>query len=210
MEFEEKILPFLKEHAFAIVFGFIGLLCIGYGLLTLSKPQQADTVDFQTKSDDTVRSVITPVGKQITIDIEGAVQKPGVYSLPPNSRIQDALIAAGGLSQTADRQRVAQTLNLAASLMDGAKLYIPAAGEQYAGSEDVSNSSSGNVQGASSKTVNINQASETELDALPGVGPVTAQKIIAGRPYQSVQELVDKKIIGQSVYSKIKDQVSVY
>lgn len=126
-------------------------------------------------------------------------------------RIQDALIAGGGgLSENADRQQVAQNLNLAAPLTDVAKLYIPSVGEQMTGSSGMADSSSGDVEDSATRTVNINQASESELDALPGIGPMTAQKIISNRPYQNVQDLLDKKVLGQSVFSKIKDQVSVY
>ena len=75
------------------------------------------------------------------------------------------------------------------------------------------NLSSGGGNGvlcAETKMVNINTASETELDALPGVGPVTAQKIISNRPYQKIDDLVSKKAVGASVFSKIKDQISIY
>jgi len=170
---------------------------MGFGLLTLSQPQTSESAGNPQPSQAAFsqpRTLISPIAKQITIDIEGAVEKPGVYTLPANSRIQNALIAAGGLSQTADRQQVSQNLNLAAVLTDGAKLYIPAVGEQMAGSGAGSTNASGNVQGASLKMVNINLASESDLDALPGVGQVTAQKIIDNRPYQSVQELLDKKV----------------
>lgn len=210
MEWKEQILLFFKEHVMALMFGIIGLLCLCYGFISLSHPQQTSDSQFQNLQTPSIPVKISSVSKQITIDIEGAVQKPGVYKVPSDARIQDALIAAGGLSKDADRQQVAQNLDLAAPLTDGTKLYIPAIGEQMMTSGDTSNSSSGSVQGASTGTVNINQASESELDALPGVGPVTAQKIINNRPYQSVQELLDKKVVGQSVFSKIKDQVSVY
>ena len=72
---------------------------------------------------------------------------------------------------------------MAAPLRWGSKLYIPAVGEQMMTSGDNSNSSSGTVQSISNGTVNINQASEEQLDALPGIGPVTAQKIISNRSY---------------------------
>src|SRR5476651_670872 len=103
-------------------------------------------------------------------------------------------------------------LKISISLLpyDGAKLYIPAVGEHVMTSGSALDSSTGIIQGNGTKTVNINQASESDRDALPGVGPVTAQKIIDKRPYQSVQELLDKKVVGQSVFLKIKDQVSVY
>src|SRR6266568_4600718 len=207
MELQEKLLPFVKEHGIALLLGVVGLICLGYGLITLSQPQPSEgNNNFQPSQEkvSVMRTPLTPVPKQITIDIEGSVEKPGVYTLPAVSRTQDALIAAGGLSQNADRQQVAQHLNLAAPLTDGAKLYIPATGEQLVTSGNSSDSSSG-VSGSGSKIVNINQATESDLDALPGVGPVTAQKIIDNRPYQSVQDLLDKKAVGQSVFSKIKD-----
>ena len=212
MEFEEKVLPFIKEHGIALSLGIVGIVLVGYGFFTVSQSQKTDS-NFSFEPTEAVspevRSNVSPVTKEITIDIEGAVEKPGVYKLPSESRVQDALIASGGLSADADRQKVAQMLNLAASLTDSAKLYIPAVGEQYIGSEEAANSSSGTgVQGSS--TVNINQASSSDLDNLPGIGPVTAQKIISNRPYQSVQDLLDKKVVGQSEFEKIKDQISVY
>ena len=102
---------------------------------------------------------------------------------------------------------------MAAPLTDGAKLYIPAVGEQMTGSGESSNSSSADdntVLGAQTKTININTASDSDLETLSGVGPATAQKIIAGRPYHSAQELLDKKIVGTSVFGKIKEKVTVY
>lgn len=210
MDWNETMLPFLKEHVIAIVFGAVGLICLSYGAISLLHPQQTIDPEFPPLEASSRTIKVTPVVKKITIDVEGAVQKPGVYQLPADSRTQDALVAAGGLSQNADHQEVAQNLNLASQLTDGAKLYIPTIGEQMVTSGSASTSSSGNVAGASTGKVNINQASESELDALPGIGPVTAQKIISNRPYQSVQDVIDKKAVGQSVFSKIKDLVSVY
>jgi len=212
-ELQEKLVPIIREHGIALGLCLLGLVCMGFGIIPQVQPQiSSGAENFQPSPQDlpAVRTPISPITKQITIDVEGAVEKPGVYTLPANSRIQNALIVAGGLSQSADRQLVAQNLNLAAPLMDGAKLYIPAVGEQMMTSGNGPNSSSENIQESGTKSVNINQASETDLDALPGVGPVTAQKIIDNRPYQEVQDLLDKKVVGQSVFDKIKDLVSVY
>jgi len=210
MEVGERISSFLKEHAVAVVLVVVGVVCVGYGLISLS-PKQSTANDSQFQSFASIspaKIAVSPTIKQITVDIEGAVKKPGVYALAAASRIQDAILAAGGMSSSADRKIVAQNLNLAAPLTDGAKIYIPAVGEQMVTSNGVSDNSSGTVAGSS--TVNINQATEEELDALPGVGPVTAQKIIANRPYQSNDDLLNKKVVGQSEFTKIKDQVSVY
>jgi len=212
MDFKEIFISFFKEHAIALTFGILGLICFGYGLISLAHPQQANDTQFQNlqPSSNAAKAPISPIQKQITIDVEGAVEKPGVYKVNASDRIQDALIAAGGLSHDADRHQIAQNLNLAAPLTDGSKLYIPAVGEQMMTSGNGSSNSSGTVQGASTGRVNINQASEEALDALPGIGPVTAQKIISNRPYQSVEDLVSKKAVGASEFAKIKDQVSVY
>lgn len=210
MDFKETFLSSVKEHIVALSFGAIGLICLVYGLISLSHPQPTADTQLQNLESPSVAVRTSPVQKQITIEVEGAVEKPGVYKVSANARIQDALIAAGALSQDADRHQVAQNLNLAAQLIDGAKLYIPAAGEQMVTSSDTSSNSSGSVQGVSTGLVNLNQASEEELDALPGIGPVTAQKIISNRPYANVQDLLNKKAVGASEFTKIKDQVSVY
>lgn len=212
---DERVVAFVKEHAFALVFGLVGLGFLSYGLFTLSfSPKPDDGIQFQSGHENgSAHSSAKKATKQITIDIEGAVQKPGVYKLDSGSRIQDALIAAGGLAANADRLKVSQTVNLAALLTDSAKLYIPSIGEQSmasGGGTDVSSGGTNGVLGTATKTVNINTASASELDALPGVGPATAQKIISNRPYEKIDDLVSKKAVGASVFAKIKDQISVY
>jgi competence protein ComEA len=144
--------------------------------------------------------------KTILVDVEGAVVKPGVYKLPVESRIQDGLIAAGGLSAKADREYVAKTLNLAIKLTDGTKIFIPTLGEPT-GSEPVLGAT---TVGATNALINVNTASESQLDSLPGIGPVTAQKIISGRPYGSLDELLSKKIVSAKVYAQIKDKIAIY
>ena len=113
------------------------------------------------------------------------------------------------MTKEADNQRISQTINRAAIVADGGKLYFP----------KISDSSSsnivrreGNTPGVPSQTtdmVNINMASQAQLDELAGVGPVTAQKIIDGRPYQVLTELVSKKAMSQSVFDKVKDRLTL-
>jgi competence protein ComEA len=116
---------------------------------------------------------------------------------------------AGGMSQDADKIKVSQTLNLAAKLSDGAKLYIPSVGEQMMTSQE-SNNSMSVLSSSNTNGININQASASELEALPGIGKVAADKIIKNRPYQNISELVEKKVIGGSVFEKIKTKISIY
>ncbi len=139
----------------------------------------------------------------IKVDIEGAVQRPGIYEIPNDSRIQDVLITAGGLLAKADRTTMSKTINLAQRLFDGQKIYFPEVGET------VVNVTAGSSSQSNSATININTASESDLDTLAGVGPVTAKKIISGRPYQNISDLITKHLVGQSVYDKIKDTITV-
>lgn len=204
----EKYSPILRQYSVPLIIGAAGLVFLGYGLVTLNtkKPDKPDIL-FEAASDQSplVKNSVTPEQQQISVDIEGAVMQPGVYKLKADSRVQDALIAAGGMNNTADRTKVSQSLNLAARLTDGGKIYIPSVGEQAIAS------SSQNVLSAqaSGGIVNINNAVISDLDSLPGVGQVTAQKIIDNRPYQIPDDLVNKKIVNKGVWEKIKDKVTV-
>lgn len=134
--------------------------------------------------------------------------------MPKDSRVEDALISAGGLSTSADRTWTVRYLNLAARLSDGQKIYIPKLGEQ---SEVLTANNSSSYQNVSSSfsnqesgLVNINTASQKELEELPGIGPVYAQSIIEHRPYSSVDELLSKGVLKKSTFEKIKDKVSLW
>ena len=127
-----------------------------------------------------------------------------MYKLESEARVNDALVVAGGLASGADRDWVSKNLNLAMKLVDGQKLYIPEVGEK---------GESGRLTEGKDRPlslININSASVSRLDTLWGVGEATAKKIIGGRPYGSVEELLTKKIVKTNVYEAIKDEVSVY
>lgn len=142
--------------------------------------------------------------KMISVDVSGAVNKPGVYQLTAGSRIEEAIKAAGGFSPDSNSEYISKYLNLAQLVSDGTKVYVPFEGESGSVSQ-----SGAQVAGQQSK-ININTASQSELEALSGIGPVTASKIISDRPYQSIDELLNKKVVGKSVFEKIRDQIAVY
>ncbi|MCL4354638.1 ComEA family DNA-binding protein [Patescibacteria group bacterium] len=196
-ELRQKLLSFLKQNLFFVILCLAGVIFLFYGLMSFYGSSTAsDQVEINTQVDSNIEA-------KIIIDVEGAVFKPGVYQISSSGRIQDGLIAAGGLNELADREWVAKNLNLAAKLTDGAKIYIPKAGEQVS----IQNSSAvSSVDGL----ININIADSTSLDTLPGVGKVTAEKIINGRPYSSTTDLVAKKILGATAFEKIKDKISAY
>ena len=158
---------------------------------------------------------------QIVVDVDGAVAHPGLYKLPPDSRVQAALAAAGGLSPQADAHRI----NRAAKLHDGQKLYVLSQGEstppQAASSGQgcegqACTSAEGGVAGSDPEgqgLVNINTANATQLTQLPGVGPAIAQKIIdyrtANGPFTSVDDLTKVPGIGAAKLAQIKSHARV-
>lgn len=150
----------------------------------------------------------------VTSDISGEVIKPGVYKLPNGSRIDDLLVAAGGLTANADRSWTEKYLNRAAKLTDGQKVYIPSVNEQSATTTAKTNGGNQTTSPSFSVTrtdlVNINTATLGELDTLPGIGQVYGQNIIEHRPYSTIEELVSKGAIKQSLYDKIKDLITIY
>lgn len=183
--------------------GGLGLIVFGYGMYQLLVPKDDGGVVIEKASSDE-NSPSQKQEKTIVVDIEGAVEKPGVYTLLESSRVNDAILKAGGLSVKVDKEALAKGINLAARLGDGQKIYIPFEGEQ-----PQINTSGAHVAGIESSVIRINSASASELDSLPGVGSVTADKIISNRPYSSLEELVSKKAVTKSTYEKIKDRISL-
>ncbi len=199
--FQNALLGFAKKNFLVLGLLGVGLVFLGIGAMQILGTHKTQ-IKFEKSAE--VAGVESSSSAKIKIDVEGQVINPGVYSLNTDARIQDALIAAGGMSSQADRKQI----NLAAKVADGQKIYVPAQGEAMpAGSSMIS--SSGSTAQNPNGPVSINSATESELDSLPSVGPVTAQKIINGRPYAVLQDLVSKKILGQKTYDKIKDMISL-
>ena len=142
----------------------------------------------------TSASEVSPVD-ELVVHVDGAVVNPGVYKLSAGSRISDIVEKAGGFSEEVDRSKV----NLAAKLTDGQKIEITKIGQK---------SQEATLGQTTSGLIDINSATVGQLDTLPGIGTVTAGKIIAGRPYADISELKIKKIVTASVYEKIKDLIS--
>jgi competence protein ComEA len=141
----------------------------------------------------------------IMIDIGGGVEHPGVYELPHGSRVEDAIQSAGGLSDDADEAGIGKAVNRARVLTDGEKIFIPEK-DMVKGVKTENQKSSG-IQ--KNSFVSVNTASLTELDTLPGIGEATARKIIDGRPYVALEDLVTRKVVSMSVFEKIKEMISL-
>ncbi len=162
----------------------------------------------------------------IVVDISGAVENPQVVELKGNSRVEDAISAAGGLKGNADITGI----NRAAFLADGEKIYIPTKGEsassvptisgnsqsQLAGLESGSSGSffAGSSSGLSgTQKVNINQATSEELQTLNGVGPATAEKIMDYRSsngyFKTIEDIKNIDGIGDKTFEKLKEHITV-
>jgi competence protein ComEA len=146
------------------------------------------------------------------VHVLGAVKKPGLVTLTAGSRVQDAIDAAGGLTRKADPGE----LNLAQQVSDGQQIMVGTkakpSGELRSGSSGGSGSSSdsgstGGSAGSSGQPVNLNTASQAQLEELPGVGPVMAGKIIAWRTehgrFSRVEELQEIVGVGPKTYAKL-------
>lgn len=149
--------------------------------------------------------------KKIFVEVSGEVVKPGVYQMSANARVFEVLEKAGGLTEDADRSFVDKTVNKAAKLVDGQKIFIPRAVGNQSSVLSARDLNSAEVnQNVSSHLININTDSFQKLDSLPGIGQTYAQRIIDHRPYSSIEDLKNKKVIPNSLFEKIKDKITVY
>ena len=141
----------------------------------------------------------------LVIDVQGAVKRPGLVILPAGSRVADALQAAGGYARNADLNAAAASLNLAATLADGAQVYVPVIGI-------AAGPGGGGGGGGGTGLINLNTATPEELESLPGIGPVTAQKIVAARaeqPFTTLDELLARDVIHSGQLEDIRDLVTL-
>ncbi len=170
-------------------------------------------------------STTIEVAPELVVQAAGAVRSPGVYRLPAGARVDDLVTEAGGFGPGADPDRV----NLAAPLVDGERVWIPAAGEWaapevLAGGVGGAGSASGSQAGGADddddaagagpdEPLDLNRADADDLEELPGVGPATAEAILAHReengPFASVDALLDVRGIGEAKLEAIRPLVKV-
>jgi competence protein ComEA len=151
----------------------------------------------------------SPSGAQLSelmVDVQGAVRRPGLVRLPPGARVADAIAAAGGYSGKADLLAAASAINLAATLADGAQVFVPIQGVAVAPAASLPGAPTGGG------LVNLNTASPEALEALPGIGPVTVQKILAARaerPFATLEELLERDVMNSGQLEDIRSLVTL-
>jgi len=172
------------------------------------EPQLQEQIDAPMDADlpSAPRSTDTPsAASKVIVYISGAVGAPDVYELPADARIKDLILAAGGLTADADPERV----NLAERLKDGEHIHVPRQGEAPAADAVVADAAGA----AQSGPLDLNTASASDLDGLPGIGQSFADRIIEYRtingPFTSVEDLQKVKGIGAALFAKIAPLVSV-
>lgn len=194
---KQEVIQLADKFKIPIALSFFGTVLIIGGLVF---PNSSNSSKNEYPKESLIESQ-----KLISVDVSGAVNRPGVYKLSANSRVEDAIRSSGGFSSLVNKSYVSKYLNLAQKLTDGAKIYVPFEGESNAQVSQIQP-----VLGTSQSIVNINLASQSELEALPGIGPVTASRIISDRPYQNIDDLLAKKVVNKSTFEKIKTSIGVF
>jgi competence protein ComEA len=210
----------LATIAKAVGIGAAALVCGVLAIVLATSSGEGDVrVDGGGPFESSIRpetssSAVIDGAYEVVAEIVGAVRKPGVYRLPSGSRLADLVRQAGGYGPRVDTGRAEQDLNLAATVKDGDHVRVPsrddAADSSPAGGGG-SMAGGGSGSGGTAR-VDLNRATQAELEALPGIGPATAQKIIAARDeaaFTTVDELRSRGVLGEKTFEKLRDLLTV-
>ena len=195
-------LPFTRSQALVAVLVLAVLLLVAGRFITRSEAARPEVPAPETVVAEAVAPAEPP---EIVVHVVGAVRSPGLYRLAEGSRVADALTLAGGAGPKADLAGV----NLAAPLVDGTQVLVPRRGEAVAAGGAAASTGSGALSPPG--PVRLSTATLEELDALPGVGPVTAERILQYReqhgPFRTVEELDAVPGIGPARLEQLRELV---
>ncbi len=212
------LLKKLKKYLLEIILLTVALVIAITALAIYAKNNQENTDQEITTNNQPEQTL----SGKIFIDVSGAVKKPNLYQISFGARLKDVVDKAGGLSDEADTMFFNRNFNLARTVIDQEKIYVPSIMEinngifvQNQRTLDYVSPNIGVINDApttnistNNQLINLNSATIEELDQLPGVGQTTANKIIKNRPYSSIDELLTKKAVNKSIYEKIKALIS--
>jgi competence protein ComEA len=190
----------------AVAIGVLAAAAVAIGMGAFSGPTGSTAIGGVVVE---ASGTVAPAG-EVVVDVAGAVAEPGVYHLPLGSRVGDAVRAAGGFGPRVDAARASSELNLAAILEDGTQVTVPSRDDPRP--SGAGGGAAAGVDTVDKGLVDLNRASQSELEALPGIGPVTAAMIIDARsaePFASVDDLRARKLLGQKAFEALRDLVTV-
>jgi len=179
-----------------LVITLLNLVLLGGAAIYLHQPAPAPI--GVTPPPPTPAPTATPTPAPLRIYVSGAVRQPDVYLLPPGSIVKDAILAAAGPTEDADCDRI----NQARSLQDGEHVHVPRLGETPPPTAPAA-SRAGQIG-----PVNLNTATVEQLESLPGIGPALARGIVDGRPYHTIEDLLDVSGIGPATLEKLRPLVT--
>jgi len=206
------IFPNLLEkiyHGLELFSGVLGLIGICYGLkLILVERAQVPLCSLELLQQQ--QRELRLQQPKITVEVNGAVNEPGVWQFERGQRIGEALERAGGINKDANAGFLAKQLNLASQLKDGDKIYLPFIGEEEKTSEELSASTpiEKNISQSKEK-ISVNLASIDDLKTLNGIGDSRAEAIVANRPYAQLGELVSKKALSQTLFDELANELTL-
>lgn len=195
-----------------IIVAFMLLFIGGY---IINKTNSSKYIELETEenleTENTIISKENIVEEKIIVHVTGAVEKQGIVEIEHGARILDIIDAAGGATNDADLTKI----NLAYEVEDGQKIYVPNINDQenieYITKEAGENVLENNIE--KNSKVNINKASQTELETLSGVGPSTALKIINYREqngdFKNIEDIKNVPGIGEAKFESLKESICV-
>ncbi len=212
--FEWRRLPVLLADRLGVrpatlLVGAIAVVGAGFGAWWALRPPPVAIEELVPSVDDVPLLIpSTTVRNTAVVHVDGAVAHPGIHEVQLGSRVADAITAAGGMTENADRRQ----LNLAELVSDGQRIWVPVEGEDIPAIGGAGALGAG-TSGSSSGAVSINHASATDLQQLSGIGPSLAAAIVEFRerngPFRSVDDLLSVPGIGPAKLAALRDQASV-
>lgn len=211
-----KVIEKLKKNPHYIKAAIIGIIIIVAFLFTLGADKEDDGISIESQGSaaeifEKMEESETQVKTTIVVDVGGAVNNPGVIELPEGSRVYQAIEKAGGVTKDGDLKQI----NQAILLNDCDKLYVPSFQDSEMQATPSNNGGLGLVSNSSSGTgkININTASNEELESLNGIGPVTANKIIDYRTingrFDAIENIMEVPGIGEKTFAGLKDSICI-
>lgn len=202
--------PPWRDPTILRVVGVVGaavlVAAVAFALAATSGSGSGVAIDAGASGDPFASGESATVAGEIVVEVVGAVGRPGVVRLPAGSRVADLIQAAGGFGPRVDTARVAAELRLATELADGDRVVVPSRDDPTPAAPSAGGGP------ATGGLIDLNLATLEQLDTLPGIGPVTAQKILDARaeaPFASVDDLRSRGVLGEKTFETLRDLVTV-